>query len=100
MVLGSYGVQVSSGEVTISGATLEKSSKIYWVDAPYCHALPVIRCPEQATLDLHPHPEASKLRDLGKLSPSFRKLWNDATTPESTFQIVCMNILLYLTNLR
>ena len=90
MILGSYGIQISSGEVTICGATLGRmENKIHWVDAPYCHALPVIRCPEEATLEIHPHPEASTLRDLGKLSPYFRRLWNDTTASKSTFQIVC-----------
>lgn len=89
VVLGSYGIHVTSGEVTVNGATLERSKQIYWVDAPYCHALPVIRCPEEAAFDLHSHPGASTLRNLGKLSPYFRRLWNDASElPDSTFKIV------------
>ncbi|KAK7754378.1 Polynucleotide 5'-hydroxyl-kinase grc3 [Diatrype stigma] len=89
VILGSYGIQVTSGEVTVNGATLGKSKKIYWVDAPYCHALPVVRCPEKAALDLHSHPRASTLRELGRLSPYFRRLWNDTPEPsDSTFKIL------------
>ncbi|KAI0598380.1 hypothetical protein F4775DRAFT_555250 [Biscogniauxia sp. FL1348] len=83
VVLGSYGVRVDSGEVTLVGATLRPSRTVHWVDAPHCHALPVIRCSEDAVLELNPHPGADSLRQLGKLSPQFGRLWNE--TPESSF---------------
>ncbi|RWA06299.1 hypothetical protein EKO27_g8799 [Xylaria grammica] len=51
--------------------------RISWVHAPQSHALPVIRCTDEATLELHPHPSAQGLGDLGKLSPLFRKLWRE-----------------------
>ncbi|KAI1339790.1 hypothetical protein F5Y15DRAFT_382135 [Xylariaceae sp. FL0016] len=85
-ILGSYGIRVESGEITIYGATLNTSQRIHMVDAPHCHALPVIRCVEDATIELCPHPGVATLRELGSLSPLFRKLWND--TPDSTFQIL------------
>ncbi|KAI2463356.1 hypothetical protein F4781DRAFT_426423 [Annulohypoxylon bovei var. microspora] len=97
VILGSYGIRVTSGEITINGATLRSSDKVHWVDAPYCHALPVVRCPDSATTELLSHPNASALRSLGKLSPYFRKLWNEsgasstnknATRSESTFEIL------------
>ncbi|KAI1413376.1 hypothetical protein F5Y13DRAFT_198646 [Hypoxylon sp. FL1857] len=96
VILGSYGVRVTAGEITINGATLRSSDKIHWVDAPYCHALPVVRCSDSATTELYPHPNAAELRSLGKLSPLFRKLWNDTsitsdvkyTPTDSTFQIL------------
>ncbi|KAI1210236.1 uncharacterized protein F4807DRAFT_424345 [Annulohypoxylon truncatum] len=97
VILGSYGIRVTSGEMTINGATLRSADKVYWVDAPYCHALPVVRCSESATTELLPHPNATALRSLGKLSPYFRKLWNESdpsslakktTISESSFQIL------------
>ncbi|CAJ2509598.1 Uu.00g146240.m01.CDS01 [Anthostomella pinea] len=97
VILGSYGVCVDSGEVTINGAALRPSKKAYWVDAPHCHALPVIRCAKNATVEFQSRPGAEGLRKLGRLSPHFRRLWNEAsyspsyetpTGPESTFQIL------------
>ncbi|KAI8964190.1 hypothetical protein F5Y11DRAFT_112475 [Daldinia sp. FL1419] len=95
VILGSYGIHVTSGEITINSATLRKSDKIYWVDAPHCHALPVLRCSDNASLELLPHPIAASLRGLGKLAPQFRKLWDEssispknATSPSPTFAIL------------
>ncbi|KAI0517064.1 hypothetical protein F5B22DRAFT_636260 [Xylaria bambusicola] len=97
VILGSYGVQVESGEVTINGAILKASKTIAWVHAPQSHALPVIRCTEEASLELQPHPEAENLKALGVLSPMFRKLWcenpnNPSKTnqpdPSETFRIL------------
>ncbi|KAG6001195.1 hypothetical protein E4U21_004616 [Claviceps maximensis] len=55
IVLGSFGIRVVTGEVTIAGATLQSSESIFWVYAPHCLALP----------------------KLGRLSPLFRRLWNE-----------------------
>ncbi|KAI0414241.1 hypothetical protein F5X98DRAFT_366004 [Xylaria grammica] len=97
VILGSYGVRVESGEITIYGATLKTSKSISWVHAPQSHALPVIRCTDEATLELHPHPSAQGLGDLGKLSPLFRKLWwedpgslpeEEASGSRETFRIL------------
>ncbi|KAI0000095.1 hypothetical protein F4779DRAFT_151929 [Xylariaceae sp. FL0662B] len=94
VILGSYGVHMKSGEITINGAALRPSKTVHWVDAPHCHALPVIRCSDSATLELLPHPIAAGLRSLGRLSPRFRRLWNepsastDDSSPDSTFQIL------------
>ncbi|KAI1505119.1 hypothetical protein F5X99DRAFT_369613 [Biscogniauxia marginata] len=86
VILGSYGVRVDSGEVTIIGATLSPSKDVHWVDAPHCHGLPVIRCSKNAVLEFCSHPGADGLRQLGRLSPQFRRLWNE--TSESSFQIL------------
>ncbi|KAI1768449.1 hypothetical protein GGR53DRAFT_409928 [Hypoxylon sp. FL1150] len=99
VILGSYGVHVTLGEVTINGATLRTSEKTHWVDAPHCHALPVIRCSDDATLELLPHPSATGLRSLANISPQFRRLWNESapsngkaastkSLTNSTFQIL------------
>lgn len=83
VMLGNYGIHVTSGEVTINGATLRTSEKIHWVDAPHCHALPVIRCPEAATLELLPRLSIAGLRSLANLSPQLRRLWNEGITPSN-----------------
>ncbi|KAH8668877.1 hypothetical protein BX600DRAFT_264715 [Xylariales sp. PMI_506] len=77
VLLGSYGLRVSSGTITISGATLTTSDKTHWVHAPHCYSLPVIRCPEGATLNVVAHPSADSIQKLGSLSPLFRRLWNE-----------------------
>lgn len=89
---------MTSGEITINGAILRSAEKIHWVDAPHCHSLPVIRCSNTATIELSSNSNvAAAFRGLGRLSPHFRKLWNEspssspaqmATGPESTFQTV------------
>lgn len=77
VILGSYGLKVIQGELAIGGATLRPDSFTYWVHAPYCHALPVIRVSEDSVAELHPHPTAQALRNLEELSPAFGKLWNE-----------------------
>lgn len=83
--------------MTIYGATLRPVAKTYWVHAPLCYALPVLRCPEDAVVEIETHPAAESLRKLGSLSPLFRRLWNEPQQPQepqsrkdvpSTFAIV------------
>lgn len=99
MILGSYGLKVSEGEVTIVGAALRENMPIQFVHAPHCHALPVIRATEDTTLELSSCPEVGGLRALGRLSQVFERLWNESPqqTPspspkkhhgDVTFQIV------------
>ncbi|KAI0454682.1 hypothetical protein F5B21DRAFT_231046 [Xylaria acuta] len=98
VILGSYGIRVESGEVTIYGAILKASRSVSWVHAPQSHALPVVRCTSGAILELHPHPCAHELKDLGLLSPLFRKVWweSSSSVPHDkggasgdTFRILC-----------
>ncbi|KAI0886816.1 uncharacterized protein GGS22DRAFT_118094 [Annulohypoxylon maeteangense] len=97
VILGSYGIRVTSGEITINGATLRSTEKACWVEAPHCHALPVIRCSDRATTELLPHQNAVAMKSLGKLSPYFRRLWNEpdlsslakkTSRTENTYQIL------------
>ncbi|KND89342.1 Polynucleotide 5'-hydroxyl-kinase GRC3 [Tolypocladium ophioglossoides CBS 100239] len=78
LVLGSFGIRVLNGEVTVAGATLRPAQRTHWVHAAHCHAIPVIRSTENTRLELHSDPVAENLRKLGRLSPLFRGIWNDS----------------------
>lgn len=82
VILGSYGIEVKSGEAAIAGATLFPGQATHWVHAPHCHALPVLRCSEQSVIELHTHPSAPALRFLENLSPLFGSLWNEVNKRE------------------
>ncbi|KAK0713080.1 hypothetical protein B0T26DRAFT_832431 [Lasiosphaeria miniovina] len=98
VVHGSYGIRVRQGEATIAGAVLSASDSIYWVYAPHCHAIPVLRTTEDSIIELHPHPASKELRRLAKLSPLFGNIWNEesptirisekASKADATFQII------------
>ncbi|KAK8082779.1 Polynucleotide 5'-hydroxyl-kinase [Apiospora saccharicola] len=84
VLLGNYGVRVISGEVTLNGALLKGAAdKTHWVCAPQCYALPVLRCPDEAAIELAPHPAAENLGKMGRLSPLFRRIWNDEAMAET-----------------
>lgn len=101
MILGSYGLKVTEGEVTIAGATIRPLDEEAWVHAPHCHAIPVLRTSKDSMVELRPHPAAASLRNLERLNPVFGRLWNEPPTNEQkgsnrgsksggdTFQIVC-----------
>jgi polynucleotide 5'-hydroxyl-kinase GRC3/NOL9 len=100
VLLGSYGVKVREGEVTVAGAVLTAADGVQWLHAPHCHAVPVLRTADDTILELQPHPTAKGLRQLAKLNPAFAKIWNEThsqdpgsgrtTKTPGTFQIVCM----------
>lgn len=78
-----------TGEASICGASLYPSDTIQWVHAPHCHALPVLRCSENSIIEIHPHPNANKLRNLERLSPVFGNLWNETMNGQrQTWQIL------------
>ncbi len=84
--------------MNIYGSILPAVDKVYWVHAPHCHALPVIRTTKNAVIELHPAPHAQGLKRLERLNPVFGKLWNESSTKVAiltkaerkleTFQIV------------
>lgn len=101
VILGSYGLKVTEGEVTIAGATIRHHDVVSWVSAPLCHAIPVLRTTRDTVLELRPNPAAGSLRDLEKLNPVFGRMWNDPTTEPNTsrnsgnetFRVVCNHSL-------
>ncbi|KEY67913.1 hypothetical protein S7711_02124 [Stachybotrys chartarum IBT 7711] len=90
MVLGTFGVRVLTGEVTVLGSFIRASETVHWVSAPHCYAVPVLRTSENTSLELHNDPNTNSLRGLGPLSPLFRGIWNEASASSrrSTFQIL------------
>ncbi|KAI1065274.1 hypothetical protein LB507_000053 [Fusarium sp. FIESC RH6] len=95
VVIGSYGIRVIRGEVKLAGATLYPSDTIEWVHAPYCYAVPVLRTAEETKLEFYPDNTARGIRQLGRLSPLFRKMWvappeiiSAKVTEESTFELI------------
>lgn len=101
VILGSYGLKVTEGEVTIAGATIRHHDVVSWVSAPLCHAIPVVRTTRDTVLELRPNPAAGSLRELEKLNPVFGRMWNDPTTEPNasgnsrneTFRVVCYHSL-------
>ncbi|KAB5542687.1 hypothetical protein GE09DRAFT_1037352 [Coniochaeta sp. 2T2.1] len=79
VVLGSYGLKVTEGEITVAGATIRPHDAVCWVNAPLCHAIPVIRTTRDTVLELRPSPAAASLRELEILNPVFGRLWNEQT---------------------
>ncbi|XWW99294.1 hypothetical protein V2A60_007303 [Cordyceps javanica] len=97
IVLGSFGIKVRSGEVSILGATLTASETIHWIHSPHCHALPVIRTSEKTRLELHNDRADGSLLCLSSLSPLYQRIWHEkegqpddtASSGEDTFRILC-----------
>lgn len=90
LVYGSFGICVLEGEVTVAGASLRPDGKTHWVHAPLCHSLPVLRNREGTRLELHAHSDAVALRQLGRMSPLYRKMWNESGKGK-TFQMVSVH---------
>ncbi|KAH7324995.1 hypothetical protein B0I35DRAFT_425389 [Stachybotrys elegans] len=89
MILGSFGIRVLEGETTVLGATLRPSDQTYWIHAPHCHAIPVIRTSERTILELHNDPDSRGLRQLGQLSPLYQRIWNDPVKGKrSTYKLL------------
>lgn len=77
LVLGSFGIRVLAGEVTVSGATLWPGDQPHWIHATHCHAVPVLRTAERTRLEIQSDINAKGLRQLERLSPLFRRIWNE-----------------------
>ncbi|KKA28975.1 hypothetical protein TD95_000907 [Thielaviopsis punctulata] len=85
-IIGSYGIRVFQGEVTVAGATLCASDMVHWICAPLCHAVPVLRCYRNAHFQLLPDPYFSQLKQLETLSPLYRDIWPSEN--KNSYQIV------------
>jgi len=75
-IIGLYDILVKFGAVSIYGATLRASTRMYRVYAPASHALPVVECSPVGKAQIKIRVAKNDLRDLVRLSPLFKRLWN------------------------
>ncbi|KAL4926842.1 putative RNA processing protein Grc3 [Aspergillus undulatus] len=83
VLIGHYDLWVKRGVVSLMGAKLHPSPRVYRVYAPSTHSLPVIKCVTgvggAAEVEFKScHSGISRLRDL---SPLYQRVWNSGTTP-------------------
>ncbi|MCJ1403337.1 Polynucleotide 5'-hydroxyl-kinase grc3 [Xylographa trunciseda] len=80
--VGHYDLWVRKGNVSILGAILHASPKLYRVYAPSSHSLPSIRClrnpfgPAQQPAEVTFTSCNSRIRLLRRVSRKFRRIWN------------------------
>ncbi|KAL4785933.1 hypothetical protein BJX76DRAFT_366551 [Aspergillus varians] len=83
VLIGNYDLWVKRGVVSLMGAKLHPSPRLYRVYAPSTHSLPVIKCVTgvegAAEVEFTScHSGVSRLRDL---SPLYQRVWNSGSTP-------------------
>ncbi|RGP80374.1 polynucleotide 5 -hydroxyl-kinase grc3 [Fusarium longipes] len=83
LVIGSFGIRVIQGKVTLAGATLYPSGTIEWVHAPHCHAIPVLRTVEETILELHPDNNARGIPKTPKDS-TFEFIYSSEDAPKKS----------------
>ncbi|PLB45756.1 polynucleotide 5'-hydroxyl-kinase grc3 [Aspergillus steynii IBT 23096] len=82
VLLGHYDLWVKRGVISLMGAKLHPSSRVYRVYAPSTHSLPVIKCVASvdgaAEIEVKScHSGIYRLRDL---SPLYQRVWNGKNT--------------------
>ncbi|KAL2801270.1 hypothetical protein BJX66DRAFT_346082 [Aspergillus keveii] len=83
VLIGHYDLWVKRGVVSLMGAKLHPSPRVYRVYAPSTHSLPVIKCVSgvdgAAEVEFEScHSGIYRLRDLSHL---YQRIWNGANTP-------------------
>ncbi|RDW72298.1 putative RNA processing protein Grc3 [Aspergillus mulundensis] len=83
VLIGHYDLWVKRGVVSLMGAKLHPSPRVYRVYAPSTHSLPVIKCVTGvdggAEVEFKScHSGITRLRDL---SPLYQRVWNSGNTP-------------------
>ncbi|RLL96503.1 Polynucleotide 5'-hydroxyl-kinase grc3 [Aspergillus turcosus] len=83
VLLGHYDLWVKRGVISLMGAKLHPSPRLYRVYAPSTHSLPVIKC--VAGVDGEAEIEVkscnSGIYGLRHLSPLYQRIWNGKNTP-------------------
>jgi polynucleotide 5'-hydroxyl-kinase GRC3/NOL9 len=82
VLIGQYDLWVKRGVVSVMGAKLHPSSRVYRVYAPSTHSLPVIKCVAgvdgEAEVEIKScNSGLSRLRDV---SPLYQRVWNAQNT--------------------
>lgn len=81
-LVGQYDLWVKRGVVSLMGAKLHPSPKIYRVYAPSTHSLPVIKCVSgmDGAAEVEIKSCKSGLSQLRDVSPLYQKIWNGQNT--------------------
>lgn len=82
-MIGHYDLWVKRGVVSLMGAKLHPSPRVYRVYAPSTHSLPVIKCVTgvdgAAEVEFKScHSGLTRLRDM---SPLYQRVWNSGNSP-------------------
>ncbi|KAL2868610.1 putative RNA processing protein Grc3 [Aspergillus lucknowensis] len=89
VLIGRYDLWVKRGVVSVMGAKLHPSPRVYRVYAPSTHSLPVIKCVSgvdgAAEVEFRScHSGIYRLRDL---SPLYQRVWSSANTPADKYSL-------------
>ncbi|OOQ86539.1 Polynucleotide 5'-hydroxyl-kinase grc3 [Penicillium brasilianum] len=81
-LLGQYDLWVKRGVVSLMGAKLHPSARVYRVYAPSTHSLPVIKCVSGVEGEAEVEIKSCKsgLTRLRDISPLYQKIWNGENT--------------------
>ncbi|KAE8356573.1 polynucleotide 5'-hydroxyl-kinase grc3 [Aspergillus coremiiformis] len=82
VLLGHYDLWVKRGVVSVMGAKLHPSPRLYRVYAPSTHSLPVIKCVSgvDGAAEIEVKSCHSGIYRLRGLSPLYRRIWNGKNT--------------------
>ncbi|KAJ6131607.1 hypothetical protein N7523_001313 [Penicillium sp. IBT 18751x] len=82
VLIGQYDLWVKRGIVSVMGAKLHPSSRVYRVYAPSTHSLPVIKCVSgvDGEAEVEIKSCSSGLARLRNLSPLYQRIWNGQNT--------------------
>ena len=83
MLIGQYDIWVKRGVVSLMGAKLHASPKVYRVYAPSTHSLPVIKCVTgvSAKAEVEIQSVHSGIHQLKDLSPLYQRIWTGERPP-------------------
>ncbi|KAL1967595.1 hypothetical protein VTN77DRAFT_3110 [Rasamsonia byssochlamydoides] len=82
VLIGMYDIWVKRGVISLMGAKLHPSPKLYRVYAPSTHSLPVIKCVSgiEGYAEVEIQSCHSGIYRLGELSPLYHRIWNSGET--------------------
>ncbi|KKA21975.1 Polynucleotide 5'-hydroxyl-kinase grc3 [Rasamsonia emersonii CBS 393.64] len=82
VLIGVYDIWVKRGVISLMGAKLHPSPKLYRVYAPSTHSLPVIKCVSgvEGYAEVEIQSSHSGIYRLKELSPLYHRIWNSGET--------------------
>ncbi|KAI9373292.1 hypothetical protein BJX61DRAFT_390822 [Aspergillus egyptiacus] len=89
VLTGQYDVWVKRGVVSIMGAKLHPSPRVYRVYAPSTHSLPVVKCVSgvDGAAEVEFKSCRSGISRLRDLSPLYQRIWNSTNTSADKFSL-------------